>query len=68
MAQFGRRDSVSVEARIGVLYDAPLAELLDHPVGVEADLAVLDVEEVEVVTVLGHGLHPAVRDHLTASH
>ena len=59
---------MSVEARIGVFNDAPLAELLDHPVGVEADLAVLDVEEVEVVTVLGHGLHPAVRDHLTASH
>ena len=39
---------------------APLAELLDHPVGVEADLAVLDVEEVEIVTVLGNRLHPAV--------
>ena len=40
--------------------DAPLTELLDHPVGVEADLTVLDVEEVEVVTVLGNGLHPTV--------
>ena len=45
---------MSVEAGVGVFNDAPLAELLDHPVGVEAHLAVLDVEEVEVVTVLGH--------------
>ena len=51
---------MSVEARVGVFYDAALAELLDHPVGVEADLAVLDVEEVEVVTALGNRLHPAV--------
>ena len=48
---------MSVEARIGVFNDAPLAELLDHPVGVEAHLALLDVEKVEVVTVVGHSLH-----------
>ena len=55
-----KKSLLSVKSRIGVLYDAFLAEPLDHPVGVEAHLTLLDVEEVEVVTVVGHGLHPHV--------
>ena len=46
-----------MKSRIGVFYDALLTELLDHPVGVEAHLALLDVEKVEVVTVVAHSLH-----------
>ena len=47
--------------------DTSLAELLDHPVCVEADLTLLDVELSQTSTMFGHGLHASIRDHFTTS-
>jgi len=58
---------LSVKSGIGMFNDTLLAELLDHPVGLEADLTLLDVELSKTSTIPGHGLHASIRDHLTTS-
>ena len=54
----------SEEARVRVLYYAPLAELFDRPVAVHRDRTVLDVQLLKPPTVVGDELYPLVGDHL----
>lgn len=48
--------------------DAPLAVLLDGPVALQGDLAVLDVELLQAPAVVGDALDAAVRDELARAH
>ena len=59
----------SVEAGVGVLYDALPAVVPDGAVSLHGDPRhVLDVEVLETATVVGDRLHPAVRHQGAALH
>ncbi len=53
------------EARVGMFDDALLAKLLHHSVTLQRHRAVLDVQLLQVTTIIGNALQATIANHFT---